>query len=449
VSSRAGVGAPPRVVIIGGGFGGLTAARSLKRAPVQVTLIDKQNHHTFQPLLYQVATAALESTDVAFPLRSLLRRHENTEVLMAEVESVDAAAHEVHLAGGHRVPFDYLIYAAGAQSFYFGHPEFRADAPGLKTVADALEMRYRVLMAFERAEQSTDPEEQRQLLTFIIVGGGPTGVELAGAVAELAGHALDRDFRNIDPTKAKVILVEGGPAVLPTYPPSLQAKAKRSLEKLGVEVRTGARVRAVDEHCALIDDESIMARTILWGAGVIGTPLARSLGVPLDRKGRIEVNEALNPPGMPHVFVIGDSAVFLQDGHPIPGVAPAAMQGARYAARAIRKLCAGEPIPKPFHYRFKGELATIGRSRAVAKLPGNIKLSGFFAWLMYLNVHLMYLGGLATRVRVFLSWVWSYFTWARGARLIPSETMAKHEHELIERYEVPHPPPDEQPPAPH
>jgi NADH dehydrogenase len=438
----------PRVVIIGGGFGGLQAARALKHAPVRVTLIDKQNHHTFQPLLYQVATAALESTDVAFPLRSLLRRHKNTEVLMAEVESIDAAARAVHLVGGHAIPFDYLIFAAGAQSFYFGHPEYRLNAPGLKSLTDALEMRYRVLVAFERAEQESDPAAQRELLTFVVVGGGPTGVELAGAIAALARHALKRDFLRIDPTKARIILIEGGPNLLPMYPASLQASARKQLEGLGVEVRTSERVRAIDENGVFIGDEYIAAHTTLWGAGVVGTPLARSLGAPIDRHGRIEVDGTLNPPGMPHVFVIGDSASFVQDGKPVPGVAPAAIQGGRYAARAIVKRIAGEPV-HPFHYRFKGELATIGRSRAVAHLPGGIKLSGFLAQIMYLGVHLVYLSGFRTRIRVFLSWVWSYLTWSRGARLIPSQSHAAYAREIIEHHELPHVERPEPPPAPH
>ena len=409
----------PHVVIIGGGFGGLRAARALKRAPVQVTLVDRNNHHAFVPLLYQVATAGLEMDEVAFPLRSLLRRQKNATVIMAEAESIDPSAQLVHLANGSSLSYDYLIVATGAESFYFGHPEYRRYAPGLKNLEDALEIRCRVLGAFERAEQESDPSEQRALLTFVVVGGGPTGVELSGAIAELAGHSLKRDFRRIDPTRAKIVLLEGGPHVLPTYPPDLQAKAVKQLTSLGVEVRTSALVHAVDEFGVIVGNDRIIARTVLWGAGVVATPITRSLGSPLDRHGRVEVSPTLNPPGSPNVFVVGDAATLVQDGKPIPGVASAAIQGGHYAGRAIVKLVEGKPI-EPFRYWNKGELATIGRSRAVANLPAGVKLSGFWAWVFYLTVHLFYLSGFRTRVGVFLSWAWSYLTWARGARLIPT-----------------------------
>lgn len=409
----------PHVIILGGGFGGLQAARALKHAPVRVTLIDRSNHHVFQPLLYQVATAALDGTDVAFPLRSLLRRHWNTEVLMAEVVSIDAAARVVHLANGHDVTYDYLILAAGSESSYYGHPEYMRYAPTLKTLADALEIRYRVLVAFEQAEQERDPALQRALLTFVVVGAGPTGVELAGAIAELARHALKCDFRHIDPTKAKVVLLEGGPHILPAYPPKLQAKAVKQLNSLGVDVRVGDPVRLVDDSGVVVGDEHITARTVLWTAGVVATPLGRSLGADVDRHGRVEVTPTLNPVGMPNVFIIGDAAISIEKGEPVPGVAPAAIQGGRYAAHAIVKLIEGKTV-QPFHYWNKGQLATIGRSRAVAMFPGGINLSGFLAWVTYLTVHLFYLIGFRTRIRVFLSWVWSYLTWARGARLIPS-----------------------------
>ena len=409
----------PHVVILGGGFGGLQAAHALKRAPVRVTLIDRSNHHVFQPLLYQVATAALDGTDVAFPLRSLMRRQWNTEVLMAEAASIDAASRVVRLASGHEVTYDYLILAAGAESSYYGHPEYRRYAPTLKTLADALDIRYRVLVAFEEAEQERDPALQRALLTFVVVGGGPTGVELAGAIAELARHALKCDFRHIDPTKARVLLVEGGPHILPPYPPRLQAKAVKQLNSLGVDVRVGDPVRLVDESGVVVGDEHITARTVLWTAGVVATPLGRSLGAHVDRHGRVEVTPTLNPVGMPNVFVIGDAAILVQNGEPVPGVAPAAIQGGRYAARAVVKLIEGKTV-EPFHYWDKGQLATVGRSRAVAMFPGGINLSGFIAWGMYLTVHLFYLIGFRARIRVFLSWVWSYLTWARGERLIPS-----------------------------
>jgi NADH dehydrogenase len=406
-------------VIIGGGFGGLHAARALRHAPVRVTLVDRENHHVFQPLLYQTATAQLETPDIGHPLRSVLRRHKNTEVLMAEAETIDPDMQTVNLATGDVLRYDYLIVATGAQTSYFGHTEWRAHAPGLKSIRDALEIRYRVLIAFERAEQEDDPDDQRAQLTFVVVGGGPTGVELSGAVAELARHALKRDFRHIDPTHARVLLVEAGPSILANYPTELQAKALQQLERLGVEVRTSARVRHVDEHGVLVDDEPIAARTVLWAAGMIGTPIARSLGVPLDRHGMVPVTPTLNAPGRPNVFVIGDLASLVQDGKRVPGVAPAAIQQGRYAAHAIVDGLRGRPI-KPFHYWNKGELATIGRSKAVAMLPGNLKLSGFLAWAIYSSVHLAYLVGHRSRVRVFLVWLWSFFTYARGARLIPS-----------------------------
>ena len=438
----------PRVVILGGGFGGLHAARALKHAPVRVTLVDRNNHLVFQPLLYQVATAALESSDIAYPLRSLLRRHKNTEVVMSEVTSIDPTARLVRLASGLTLAYDFLIFAAGAQSFYFGHPEFSAYAPGLKSLRDALEVRYRVLIAFERAEQEPDADAQRALLTFVVVGGGATGVELSGALAELARHALKRDFRHIDPTKASVILVEGGPHLLPTYPPDLQTKALKQLVSLGVEVRTSAVVRAVDEFGVTVGDERIISRTVLWGAGTIGTPVARSLGVPLDRHGRIPVTPMLNPAGFSNVFVIGDAATLTQDGKPVPGVASAAIQGGHYAAHSIVKRLSGKPV-EPFRYWNKGELATIGRARAVAMLPGGVKLSGFLAQLFYLSVHLLYLSGFGTRVRVFLSWIWSYLTWSRGARLIPSEMPAEiRAQEIAQAAKSPAPAIEEQPPAP-
>jgi NADH dehydrogenase len=411
--------ARPHVVILGGGFGGLAAARALRHAPVQVTLVDRQNHHTFQPLLYQAATAQLETPDIGYPFRSVLRHHKNTEVLMADAETIDCTAQTVQLSTGDTLRYDYLIVATGAQSFYFGHPEWSAHAPGLKSLRDALEIRYRVLIAFERAEQEHDPENQRAHLTFVIVGGGPTGVELAGAVAELGRHALKRDFHNIDPTQTRVLLIEAGPRILATYPKDLQAKALQQLRGLGVEVRTSARVRNVDEHGVLVDGESIEARTVLWGAGMVGTPIVRSLGVPLNRHGLVEVTPTLNPPDRPNVFVIGDLAALVQDGKPVPGVAPAAMQEGRYAAQAIVDRLEGKTL-KPFRYWNKGEIATIGRSKAVALLPGNVKLSGFLAWVVYSTVHLLYLVGHRSRIRVFFVWVWTFLTYSRGARLIPA-----------------------------
>ena len=433
-----------RVVVVGAGFGGIAVARALRKESFDVLLIDRNNHHVFQPLLYQVATAALETSEVGFPLRSLLRRQTNTEVLMATVAAIDPSTRSVHLENGHAVVYDYLILAAGAEPFYFGHPEYRAYAPSLKGLEDAIEMRHGVLMAFERAEQEPDPVMVRALLTFVVVGAGPTGVELAGAIAELARRSLRRDFRHIDPTQARVLLVQAGPEVLPTYPASLRIKAVRQLASLGVEVRTSAPVTSVDEVGVLIDGgERIFARTVLWTAGVATVPLARTLGVPVDRHGRIEVDATLRPRGLDDVFVIGDAAALMQDGQPVPGVAPAAIQGGRYAARAIVSRLQGRAV-KLFRYRNKGELATIGRSRAVAILPPRIELSGFWAWLLYMTIHLFYLSGFRTRTLVFLSWVWSYLTWSRGARLIPSVKRpfgaAEEEPVVPEAEEEPHAP---------
>jgi NADH dehydrogenase len=433
------------VVILGGGFGGLTAARALRHAPVQVTLIDRENHHVFQPLLYQAATSQLEAPDIGYPLRFLLHRHKNIEVLMAEARTIDPTAQRVHLGSGASIRYDYLILATGAQPSYFGHPEWRTYAPGLKTIQDALEIRCRVLIAFERAEQERDLEKQRTQLTFVIVGGGPTGVELAGAIAELARHALKRDFIHIDPTRARVLLVEAGPSILATYPKELQQKAIAQLERLGVEVRLSTEVRSVDENGALVGDEPIAASAMMWAAGVAGTPIARSLGVPLDRHGLVPVTPTLHPPGLANVFVVGDMAALMQDGEPVPGVSPAAIQEGRYAAHAIIDELHGKPV-KPFHYWNKGLIATVGRGKAVARLPGNVRLSGFLAWLLYSVVHLTYLMGLRTRIHVFLTWVWSFLTYARGARLITSPT--EEDKELLREPLVPALPKHAEPPPP-
>jgi NADH dehydrogenase len=408
----------PHVVVLGGGFGGLAATRALKRAPVRVTLVDRNNYQAFQPLLYQVATAGLEAADVGFPLRTELRRQTNTDVLMTEAESIEPASRTVRLADGNALEYDYLIVATGSQSNYFAHPEWSARAPALKDIGDAMAIRFRVLAAFERAEDERDPDACRADLSFVVVGGGPTGVELAGAIAELARHSLRRDFRHIDPTRARVLLVEGGPAILPEYPAGLQKKALEQLTTLGVEVRTGAQVEDVDEGGVLIGGQRVSARTVLWAAGVRGTPVVRSLGVLVDHHGKVPVAPTLRAPGLPNVFVIGDLAALEQDGKPVPGLAPAAMQEGRFVARAIVAELAGEQV-KPFRYLDKGTLATIGRSRAVGALPGGVKLSGFVAWIAYATVHLYYLLGALRRVRVLLSWVWSFVTYGRGARLIP------------------------------
>ena len=427
----------PHVVVLGGGFGGLAAARGLKRAPVKVTLVDQNNHQAFQPLLYQVATSGLEMSDVGFPLRTVLRQCANVDVVMAEAELIDAAARTVLLRDGNTLAYDYLIVATGAQADYFGHPEWSSYAPSLKSLADAMAMRSRVLTAFERAEEERDPDVQRADLTFVVVGGGPTGVELAGAIAELAKHSLKGDFRHIDPASAKVLLLDAGSAILSGYPAALQKKALAQLASLGVEVRMHCHVEDIDDNGVMVEGKRIAARTVLWAAGVCGTPLARSLGIPVDGHGRVPVTPTLRAPGFPTVFVIGDLATLAQDGKPLPGVAPAAMQEGRFAARAIAADVAGKTV-EPFRYVNRGELATIGRSKAVGALPGGLNLSGFIAWLLYATVHLYYLVGAANRARVFVSWVWSFLTYGRRARLIPRSWAAAKNH----------PPPGEAVPVP-
>lgn len=405
----------PRVVIIGGGFGGLYAAQSLRRAPVEVTLIDRRNHHLFQPLLYQVASAALNPSDIAYPIRGALRRQKNARVLLASARAIDRARKCVVLESG-ELEYDYLIVATGATHSYFGHDEWAQHAPGLKTIEDALEIRRRVLLAFEAAEREDHAEHRKAWLTFVVVGAGPTGVELAGALAEIARHAIAKDFRAIDPTQARVILLEGADRVLPPYVPELSAKARKQLEELGVEVRTGALVTAIDDRGVSIGDERIEARTALWAAGVAASPLARTLDTALDRAGRVIVTDKLTVPGSDEVFVIGDLAAATTDGKPVPGVAPAAIQGGRHAARCIKAAVAGKPCP-PFRYRDKGSLATIGRAAAVAHI-GRLKFAGFFAWLAWMGIHIFFLIGFRNRIFTMASWAWSYVTFQRGARLI-------------------------------
>jgi NADH dehydrogenase len=416
-----------RVVIVGGGFGGLYAARRLKHAPVSVTLIDRRNFHLFQPLLYQVATGGLSPANIATPLRALLRRQRNTEVLLAEVTGIDVPGRRVLLRET-AIPYDTLIVATGSRHAYFGHDEWEPFAPGLKTIEDATDIRRRVLLAFEAAERETDPARRRAWLTFVLVGGGPTGVELAGAVAELARHTLRGNFRHIDPADALILLVEGADRVLPTFPPRLSEKAARALARLGVTVRTKALVTNVQpDHVEIRSGdhtERIAARTALWAAGVqasgLGKVLAEATGAALDRAGRVAVQPDLTLPGHPEIFVIGDLALFThQTGKPLPGVAPVAMQQGRYAADAIQRRLRGQSVP-PFHYRDKGSLATIGRSAAVADL-GWLRISGFLAWLLWLFVHLMYLIQFQNRLLVLLQWAWNYFTRNRAARLITGE----------------------------
>lgn len=405
----------PRVVIVGGGFGGLYAAKALARAPVRVTLVDKRNHHLFQPLLYQVAAAALNPSDIAVPLRAVLRRQKNLTVILAEATGVDLAGRRLLLADG-ALPYDFLILATGATHSYFGNDGWARHAPGLKTIEDALEIRRRVLLAYEAAEREEDPERRREWLTFAIVGAGPTGVELAGSLAEIARKTLARDFRRIDPRQARVLLLEGAPRVLPPFPSELSERARRQLEGLGVEVRTGAMVTGIDERGVTLGAERLPARTVLWAAGVAASALGRSLGVPLDRAGRVRVTPELTVPGRTDVFVIGDLAAVEEDGKTVPGVAPAAIQMGRHAALQIRRALRGE-AHRPFRYADRGMLATIGRAAAVAVVR-RARLSGAVAWWAWLAVHLLFLIGFRNRFLVLFGWAWTYLTFRRGARLI-------------------------------
>ena len=407
----------PRVVIVGAGFGGLPAAKALARVPVDVVLIDRRNYHLFQPLLYQVATAALSPADIAWPIRSILSRQANARVELGRVVGVDMARREVVLEDRHQ-PFDYLVLATGARHSYFGMDEWEATAPGLKKIADATHIRERILLAFERAEITEDPAERQRLLTFVVVGGGPTGVEMAGAVAELAGHALAADFRRANPRETRVILVEGGARLLAAFPPELSQAARRQLERLGVEVRVGAPMSGCDADGVVVGTERIACRTVIWAAGVIASPAARWLAAPCDRAGRILVTSRLRVPGMPGIFAIGDTvSVQGEDGRPVPGIAPAAKQMGVYVARLIGARVQGHPEPAPFRYRHRGSLATIGRKAAVAE-PGRVRLTGFPAWVLWAVAHVWFLIGWRNRLIVALNWLWSYVTFERGARLI-------------------------------
>ncbi|MFZ0137193.1 MAG: NAD(P)/FAD-dependent oxidoreductase [Candidatus Sulfotelmatobacter sp.] len=432
-----------RVVIVGAGFGGLNAAQSLASAPVSITVIDRRNHHTFQPLLYQVATAGLSPGEIAAPIRSILRRHQNVEVLMAEVTGFDLERRMVLTAEGHgaqadpqEIPYDSLIVAAGASHAYFGHDQWEAFAPGLKTIEDALEIRRRVLLAFELAERRANADQNQDgenhandPLNFVVVGAGPTGVELAGTLAEICRHALAQDFRAIDPRRARIHLIEGGPRVLPAYPEDLSRSALEQLGRLGVEVLTSTMVTNVEAGAIYMSggagETKMNAAVILWAAGVAASPLGKKLGVPADRAGRVLVNPDLSLPNHPEVFVIGDLAA-LKDasGKLLPGVAPVAILEGRYVAKLIRREIRGDhgaSPRKPFHYFDKGSLATIGRSAAIAQF-GKIHISGFIAWLAWLFVHIFFLIGFQNRVLVFIQWAWSYFTYERSARLITGST---------------------------
>lgn len=409
-------------MILGAGFAGLNLAKKLGGAPLRVTVVDRRNHHLFQPMLYQVATAALSPGDIASPIRAVLRRHENIEVLLGDVTSVDVAGRTVHLDGGRTLSYDALAVATGARHSYFGHPEWEPIAPGLKSLEDAFEIRRRILLAFELAEQEEDAARRRALLNFVLVGAGPTGVELAGAIAEIKQFTLRRDFRNIDPKEARVLLIEAGPRVLPTYPEDLSVKAAKQLRRLGVEVLTDTMVTGISDDTVTAGTTRIDSRTVIWAAGNLASPLLRSLGAPVDRQGRVIVEPDCSIPGHPEVFVLGDAANFShQTGAPLPGTCPVAIQMGKYVAVVLRREERGITEPRlPFHYFDKGQLAVIGRGRGVADL-GPAHFGGFVAWLLWIFVHIFFLIGFRNRVIVLIEWAISYFTYSRGARLITGE----------------------------
>ena len=415
----------PHVLVLGGGFAGLYAAKSLANAPVRVTVIDRQNHHLFQPMLYQVATAALSPADIASPIRSILRDHANTEVVLGEVTEVEVARKSVALRDGSSYQYDYLIVATGARHSYFGHPEWELLAPGLKSIEDAEEIRRRILVAFERAEREPDPVKRQGLLTFVVVGGGPTGVEVAGALAEIRNYALRRDFRHIDPREASVVLLEGGLRILASYPPAQSEQAKTALRRLDVTVHEQTLVTEIRPGQVVAGGWTIPSHTVVWAAGNIASPLLKTLGVPLDRQGRVIVGPDCSIPCHPEVLVLGDAAAFDHHGEgPVPGVCPAAIQMGKYAGRTIRADLARRPRA-PFHYFDKGQLAVIGRGRAVAEI-GRLAFDGFFAWLAWIFIHIFFLIGFRNRVLVLIEWAWSYVTFGRGARIITTEFTAEH-----------------------
>jgi NADH dehydrogenase len=421
---------PPQVVIVGAGFGGLKAAWSLKDAKVQVTLIDRRNHHLFQPLLYQVATAGLSPANIAYPIRAIVRKNLNTRVLLEEARSIDLSRRRVTTGQGD-INYDFLILAAGADNSYFGHHEWARYAPGLKSLEEAIEIRERILFSFEMAERETDEVARRRLLTFIVVGGGPTGVELAGAIAEISRQVIVSDFRRIDPREARIILVEAGPRILPTFDERLAAKAAEALKSRGVEVHTSSPAQAIEHDLIRLDQSEIHAHTIIWAAGVAASPLAKTMGVELDRGGRIKVRSDLTIEGHPEVFVIGDLAACVDAaGRTMPGLAPVAIQQGRWAARNIIGALKGESY-KPFKYLDKGALATVGRAFAILQI-GKFKLSGFFAWLIWSVVHIAYLIGFRNRVIVMFDWAWAYLTYQRGGRLITGDV-----DELMSKTEAP------------
>jgi NADH dehydrogenase len=411
-----GADAAPHVVIVGAGFGGLAAARKLAGTGVRLTIVDRSNHYLFQPLLYQVAMAALSPAEIAVPIRAVFRGDPNVSVLMDEVVSFDLGKNSLALADGKTLSWDYLVVAVGAETNYYGHPEWSRYAPSLKSIEDAIEIRRRVLIALERAERATDDDLRRELLTFVVIGGGPTGLELAGAIAELARPIAESDFRRIDPSWIKIVLLEAGDRLLAAFDPRLSQRAKESLAEIGVDVRTGVRVTNIDGRGVWVGDELIRTQSVLWTAGVRASGLAARLGAPLDRAGRVVVGPDCTVPGHPRIFVVGDVARFDTPEGPLPGVSPVAMQQGRYVARMIERDRRREPR-EPFRYHDKGSMATIGRSRAVAQI-GRLRLSGLVAWLAWLFVHLFYLIDLRNRLSVFLDWCWSYLTFRHGARLI-------------------------------
>ena len=404
-------------VIVGGGFAGLWATRALASAPVRITLIDRHNHHLFQPLLYQVATAGLSAPDIAAPLRHILRKQANVEVRLAEVAAIEPQEKHVVLADGTTIAYDALLLATGATHAYFGHDEWARHAPGLKTLDDALQLRRHLLLAFERAEAETDPGKRAAWLSFAIVGGGPTGVELAGTLAEIARHTLKNEFRRIDPSQARVRLVEAGPRVLASFPDTLSEKARRQLERLGVEVVTGTPVSDITDEGYRLGDTFVPAKTVVWAAGVAASPLARTLGVSLDRAGRVPVKPDLSVAGHPDIFVAGDLAAVTSDGRPVPGVAPAAKQMGRHVAQVLRARLDGRASPGDFRYQDYGNLATIGRMAAVVDF-GRLKFSGLLAWWFWLTAHVFFLIGFRNRLVVLLNWCWAYWSYQRGARII-------------------------------
>jgi NADH:quinone reductase (non-electrogenic) len=421
----------PHVVIIGGGFGGMYAAKALGGAPVKLTLVDKNNHHLFQPLLYQVASAGLSPADITAPIRSVLRKQKNTFVQMAEVTGIDLEKRLV-LLHGHSVSYDYLVIATGATHSYFGHDEWAPYAPGIKSITDATALRRKILLAFEAAETETDPERLRALLTFVLVGAGPTGVEMAGAVAELAHKALESDFRHIDPTLAHIVLLEAAPRILLSFPEALAQKAQKALKRLGVEVRTNTAVEDINEEGIIAAGKLLAAQTIIWTAGVAASPAGKWLNAETDRAGRVKVSDDLSLPGHPEVFVIGDTASVIQDGKPVPGVAPAAIQEGNYVASVIQQRVAGQTTIPPFRYKNKGNLATVGRSFGIADL-GWLRIEGFVGWVLWLAVHIFFLIGFRNRVLVLFQWAWAYFTYQRGARLIIfGDSLLQDEKKFIE-----------------